>query len=214
MASAKTRIKKAGILDSPAVVTAKRALGFGKMYILIALFIAFISVTALNYGSLSKITSLASTIVPNSVTSNTATANSVLAGAQSSGQNKGTPLLQVPFDVLPAIMLVTPMVILFVYDKNNGVLEYLLSLGMTQREIYMRYLEAAILIVVIYLILFASVNMAYSYISFGAKTFASVAQILLVATVIALSTVAFMITMMMAFSSLQKSRAEATSPWP
>lgn len=49
-----------------------------------------------------------------------------------------------PLDVLPAMMLSMAVLILFVYDKNNGVLEYLFSLGMTQvpqgmglrREVY------------------------------------------------------------------------------
>jgi hypothetical protein len=209
MTNAKTQV---GILDSPAVITAKRALGFGKMYIVIALFIALISITILNYGYLSKAISLAGNMTSNSVSSNTMTTNGVAAGAQSSIQNDGTPLLQVPFDVLPSIMLVTPIVILFVYDKNNGVLEYMLSLGMTQRDIYLRYLKAAILIVIVYLLFFASANAAYSYIKFGAKTAMSVLQILLVAAIIALSTVAFMITMMMTFSSLQKSRAGGNQP--
>ena len=46
----KDQRKNIGILDSPEIVTAKRALGFGKMYISIAIFIALISITYLKFG--------------------------------------------------------------------------------------------------------------------------------------------------------------------
>src|SRR5208283_5119828 len=91
------------------------------------------------------------------------------AASTSKGDNSkmGIPLLAVPFTVLPMMMLTTPMVILFIYDKNNGVLEYLLSLGMTQRDIYTRYLKAALLLVLLLSIIFVPAVLAYTYVFWG-----------------------------------------------
>ena len=52
----------------------------------------------------------------------------------------------VPLQALAAMFFATPVVLLFVYDKNNGVLEYLLSLGISQRDIYMQYLKAGLML--------------------------------------------------------------------
>ncbi len=110
------------------------------------------------------------------------------------------------------MMLTTPMVILFVYDKNNGVLEYLISLGMTQRDIYTRYLKAALLIGASYLLIFGALNMMYSFVLFGTTYLSTMLIILSIGALIAVSTVAFMMTMMMIFSSLQKSRNGGNQP--
>jgi len=40
--------------------------------------------------------------------------------------------------------MATPVLLLFVYDKNNGVLEYMLSIGMTQSSLFRSYLQAAL----------------------------------------------------------------------
>ena len=42
------------------------------------------------------------------------------------------------------LIFATPVILLYVYDKNNGVLEYLLSLGWNQSDIFKRYLKAAL----------------------------------------------------------------------
>ena len=104
------------------------------------------------------------------------------------------------------------MVVLFVYDKNNGVLEYLISLGMTQSDIYARYLKAALLVAVSYLLTFGTLNLLYSFARFGTAYLSRMLVILGIGALIAVSTVAFIISMMMIFSSLQKARTGGNQP--
>lgn len=181
--------KNQEVRENSVVVTARRALGLNKMYVFMAIFITVIRLTVINPTSAGAI---------------------VHAGAMVSSSELS--LLTVPFDVLPVIMLLTPIVVLFVYDKNNGVLEYVLSLGMTQRDVYLRYLYAALLIACVYLIIFIGADTLYSYAASGISSTVALLPILAIGVIIALSTVAFVITIMMAFSVLQKSRAGGNQP--
>ena len=117
----------------------------------------------------------------NSTTSNTLVSNIIASNAALAGKSSkagsGLPLLAVPLDMVPLLMIATPVVLLFVYDKNNGVLEYLLSLGMTQRDIYMRYLKAALLLTFIFSIIFVPVVLAYGYVTQGAGAVATILPI-------------------------------------
>ncbi len=54
------------------------------------------------------------------------------------------PLMVIPFASISGLLITTPIYLLFVYDKNNGVLEYLLAVGMSQRDIFGGYFKAAI----------------------------------------------------------------------
>ena len=182
--------KNQEVRENSVVVTARRALGLSKMYIFIAVFITVLRLTVINPSFLGAIGSLkgASSAVPE------------------------LSLFTIPFDVLPALMLITSIVILFVYDKNNGVLEYLLSLGMTQRDIYLRYLYAALLMACAYLVILIGGCTLYTYASSGMGSAMASLPIFAIGVIIALSTVAFAITVMMAFSVLQKSRAGGNQP--
>jgi hypothetical protein len=104
------------------------------------------------------------------------------------------------------------MVVLFVYDKNNGVLEYLISLGMMQGDIFARYLKAALLVSVSYLLIFGTLNLLYSFVRFGTAYLSTMLVILGIGTLVAVSTVAFIMAMMMIFTSLQKSRTGGNQP--
>jgi hypothetical protein len=176
------------VRENSVVVTAMRALGISKMYIFLAILFTVIRLTVINptYGG------------------------TISQAVQVSSSELS--LLTVPFDVLPVTMLITPIVILFVYDKNNGVLEYLLSLGMTQQDIYLRYLYAALLITCAYMAIFIAADTVYSYASSGISSMVALLPLLAIGVIIAFSTVAFVITMMMAFSVLQKSRAGGNQP--
>jgi hypothetical protein len=177
--------------ENQVIVAAKRALGLNKFYVAIAVAIGLGVLFVLNpaYANASSHTTSAG---PATVTT--------------------TSLLAVPFSVLPMMTLTTPMVVLFVYDKNNGVLEYLLSLGITQGEIYARYLKAALLVAVSYLLTFGTLNLVYSFARFGTAYLSRMLVILGIGGVIAVSTVAFIMAMMMIFSSLQKSRSGGNQP--
>jgi hypothetical protein len=197
--------KSTGFRENQVIVTAKRALGLNKFYVAIAIVIGigvllFLNPTYANLSNHSNSTNQSANI--SSITSNQTGANSKL----------GLPLLAVPFSVLPMMMLTTPMVILFVYDKNNGVLEYLISLGMTQRSIYKRYLKAALVVAVSYLLVFGTLNLLYSFAQFGTIYLSTMLMILGIGALIAVSTVAFIMTMMMIFSSLQKARNGGNQP--
>jgi len=128
------------------------------------------------------------------------------------GTDRGTPLLALPLDMIPLLVMATPVVMLFVYDKNNGVLEYMLSLGMTQRDIYMRYLKATLLLTFIFSLIFAPAVLAFTYATQGAGTVAMILPIPLLAIPFSLSIAAFTVTAMMAFSSLQKTRTGSNQP--
>jgi len=169
-------------MNSPTMATARRALGITKTYIVMAIFFSVMAIAV--WGNVMYV-----------------------------GTSTGTPALAVPLDMIPLLMLATPVVLLFVYDKNNGVLEYVFSLGMTQRDIYMRYLKAALLVTFVFSIIFAPAVLAYTYAFWGgAGAVATILPIPLVAIPFALSAVAFMVTAMMAFSSLQKTRAGSNQP--
>ncbi len=45
-------------------------------------------------------------------------------------------------------MVPMPVILLYVYDKNNGVLEHLLSIGWNQNDIFKQYLKAALFLAV------------------------------------------------------------------
>jgi hypothetical protein len=199
--------KNQEVRENSVVVTARRALGLGKMYIFLAIFITILRLTVINpvyyVGAIGHV---------NITSLNSSVNQSVSASVKDAKVNSELSLFTVPFDVLPVIMLLTPIIVLFVYDKNNGVLEYLLSLGITQRDIYLRYLYAALLIACIYMIILIAADTLYSYASSGISSAVALLPIFAIAVIIALSTVAFVITIMMAFSVLQKSRAGGNQP--
>ena len=172
---------KIGIMNGPTMVTARRALGISKIYLVISVFFSVLAIAV--WGNVMYV-----------------------------GSSTGTPVLAVPLDMIPLLMIATPVVLLFVYDKNNGVLEYLLSLGMTQRDIYTRYLKATLLLAFIFSIIFAPAVLAYTYATQGAGTVAAILPIPLLVIPFSLAVVAFMVVAMMAFSSLQKTRAGSNQP--
>ena len=53
-------------------------------------------------------------------------------------------LLSVSFLTFGNLMFPMPVILLYVYDKNNGVLEHLLSIGWDQNDIFKQYLKAAL----------------------------------------------------------------------
>jgi hypothetical protein len=167
----------------------KRSVNLSKTYLIIS---AFVAVMAIGISSLSY-------ILPD------------MPGEQ-------IPIdLQALFSVLfvglgsmTAILVATPVLLLFVYDKNNGVLEYLLSTGMNQSDLFRSYLEAALTLAGIALLAEA---LGYTVLAlyFGGGT-ALLPIILALTAVMGLSTVAFTTVLMMAFSSLQKQRVGANQP--
>jgi hypothetical protein len=113
-------------------------------------------------------------------------------------------LLAVPFMVLGIFLFSTPVSLLYVYDKNNGVLEYLISLGWNQGDIFKRYLKAALLSGLILFIVELSITMIVDIFA-GAQAYIlhDLAWLTLIAG-FGLSVVSFVTMAMIAFSSLQR----------
>ena len=207
-----TKTHRKGMLDSPSVVTARRALGITKTYAALSVLFSLLAIAV--WGNIMYV-GVGANSTSNGTASNTLAVSaigSVAVAGKGLKASPGTPLLALPLDMVPFLMLATPVLLLFVYDKNNGVLEYLLSLGMTQRDIYMRYLKAALMLALIFSVIFVPATLAYGYAVYGASAVAAVLPIPLLAVPFALAVVSFMIMAMMAFSSLQKTRAGSNQP--
>jgi len=99
---------------------------------------------------------------------------------------------------------------LFVYDKNNGVLEYLLSTGFNQLDIFKGYVKAS-LVLAIYLLSFAIILNTIVGILMGTSLTLLVIIAILTFT-IGVSEVFLVSTCMIAFSSLQRTPMGANQP--
>ena len=53
------------------------------------------------------------------------------------------PLLSIALLSFSAVLFALPVIMLYVYDKNNGVLEYLLSTGLDQLDVFKGYVKAS-----------------------------------------------------------------------
>jgi len=109
-------------------------------------------------------------------------------------------------------MFPTPIIMLYVYDKNNGVLEYLLSLGWNQSDIFKQYLKSTLFLAAILFAGQAAVVVVASAISGSLTLFLLNLLMLALTAFLGFSVVAFVTVAMMAFSSLQKQRVGANSP--
>ena len=117
-------------------------------------------------------------------------------------------LFPAAFMAFGILMFTTSVILVYVYDKNNGVLEYLLSLGWNQSDIFKRYLKAALFLALILFIAEFAANVLASVIAgtlLGLLTLAFTAAL-------GFSAVSLVTIAMMDFSSLQKQRVGANSP--
>src|SRR5208283_1631496 len=76
--------------------------------------------------------------------------------------NVGTilSLMVVPFSAVVGLLITTPIYLLYVADKNAGLLEYLLAVGMGQRSVFWGYLKAALLLSLVGMVPMLLLNMA------------------------------------------------------
>ena len=120
------------------------------------------------------------------------------------------PVLSVAILSLAALLFSLPVIMLFVYDKNNGVLEYLLSTGLDQLDIFKGYIKAS-LVLAMYLLSFAIILNTVVGLLLG--TSLSLLATMAVLTVgIGVSEVFLVSVCMVAFSSLQKTPMGANQP--
>ena len=173
----------------PAIITVKRGLALSKSYVVLALFFTLLAILFANFG------------------------NAFLRDVPgNSGIRVGTSLslFSIALTVIAAVMLTTSVILLYVYDKSNGVLEYFLSLGMNQGDIYKRYLKAGVILVSILMIAVAVANVTVGLVLKGDVTVPLVATG--IAAALSLSVVSFSTMAVMTFTSLQKQRTWANQP--
>jgi len=120
------------------------------------------------------------------------------------------PILSVAFLSLSALLFSLPVVMLFVYDKNNGVFEYLLSTGLDQLDIFKGYVKASLLLAAILLAFSTALNTGIGI--YLGTSLGLLVGIAVLTFSIGISVVFLVAISMMAFSSLQKTPTGANQP--
>ncbi len=173
----------------PVRIIVRRSLNLSKTHVLLSIAIAANGILLSSLG-------------------NTLSANSPIPGDVDI--HTSLPLLAIPLLTTSALTITIPVILLFVYDKNNGVLERFLSLGMNQADIYRRYLKASVLLTLTFLpiILVAYLSTGW-FVGTNVTILLEVAGLLIV---LSLSVVTLVTVSMMAFGSLQRERVGASQP--
>ncbi|MGP8125870.1 MAG: hypothetical protein ACLQEQ_08440 [Nitrososphaerales archaeon] len=178
-------------------IIARRSISLSKTYLVVGIFMALLGVLISSMSGV--IGNLSTTAIPVSD-----------AGTGSSNVTNALPLVSVALQAYAAVIFSIPVLQLYVYDKNNGVLEYFLSLGMSQGEVYMQYLKAA-LILSSGLVGFEVVLNAAAGLIAGASGL-MLLEVSGLVVALALPVVSFDALIMMSFSSLQKQRVGSNQP--
>jgi len=118
-----------------------------------------------------------------------------------------TGYILIPMGALVGLIIATPVFFLFVYDKNAGVLEYLLAVGMTQRDVFKGYLKAALMLSLLVMVPMVLLNLVLTP---SGLLFAAMAGAISLVTGIA--DVAFVTVLMTGFSSMQRRPSGMNSP--
>jgi hypothetical protein len=120
------------------------------------------------------------------------------------------PLVSVSLLSMSALMFSMPVMMLFVFDKNTGVLEYLLSTGLNQFDVYKGYVKASLSLASILLVFSNLLNTAIGIYLGTSLDF--LATVVVLTFAVGLSGVLLGAVSMMAFSSFQKTQLGANQP--
>jgi len=126
--------------------------------------------------------------------------------------NASVFVLPVSFMALGLLLFTMPVTLLYVYDKNNGVLEYLLSLGWNQSDVFKQYLKTSLSLAVILFTGEGAAILIAGAISGAISVFRLDLLVLILTAFLGFSVVSLVTMAMMAFSSLQKQRVGANTP--
>lgn len=173
--------------------TMKRSIRLSRSYIIIGIIVALYGVVLSNLMTIipSLIPADISTPIPIDLASN-------------------FPLLSIALLSMSAVLFALPVIMLYVYDKNNGVLEYLLATGLDQLDVFKGYVKAS-LVMATYLMVFAvSLNTAVGLLL--GTSFTMLVTIAVLTLAIGYSEVFLVTVCMVAFSSLQKTSTGANQP--
>ncbi len=105
---------------------AKRGMRLGILYVGLSFFLAVLGVILAAVGSL----------IPGNLNTQGSPVD----------VNAYISLIPVPIVGIAGLMASTPVSLLFVHDKENGTLEYLLSMGFDQRDVFRAYLAASLIL--------------------------------------------------------------------
>jgi len=120
------------------------------------------------------------------------------------------PLLSVALLSTSAVLFALPVIMLFVYDKNNGVLEYLLSTGFDQLDVFKAYVKASLTLATYLLVSSILVNTIVGLV-LGTNT-NLLATMAILTFAIGIAEVFLVSICMAAFSSLQRTPMGANQP--
>ena len=174
-------------------VTMKRSTHLSKSYIIIGAFLTIYGVV------LSNLMSIIPSIIPPDI--NTPAPIDLTSSF---------PLLSIALLSFAAVLFALPVVMLFVYDKNNGVLEYLLSTGLDQLDIFKGYVKASLVLATCLLVFAITLNTVVGVLL--GTSFALLASIAILTFAIGISEVFLVSVCMVAFSSLQRTPMGANQP--
>ena len=174
-------------------VTMKRSTRLSRSYIILGAFLTIYGVVLSNLM----------TIIPSIIPPNMNTPVPV-------DLTSSFPLLSIALLSFSAVIFALPVIMLFVYDKNNGVLEYLLSTGLDQLDIFKGYVKAS-LVLATYLLVFAIMLNTVVGVLLG-TSLTLLVSIATLAFVIGISEVFLVSVCMIAFSSLQRTPMGANQP--
>jgi hypothetical protein len=120
------------------------------------------------------------------------------------------PLLSVALLSTSAVLFALPVIMLFVYDKNNGVLEYLLSTGLDQLDVFKAYVKASLTLASYLLVSSILVNTIVG-LALGTNN-NLLATMAILTFAIGIAEVFLVSICMAAFSSLQRTPMGANQP--
>jgi hypothetical protein len=120
------------------------------------------------------------------------------------------PLVSVAILSMAALIFSMPVVMLFVFDKNTGVLEYLLSTGLDQLDVFKGYVKASLSLASILLAFSVVLNTAIGI--YLGTSLGFLASMVVLTFAMGISAVLLATVSMMAFSSLQKTQMGANQP--
>ncbi len=172
------------------VTIAKRGLKLGLMYVALAAFITVLGVFLSGLGSL----------IPRDTGNLPSTVN----------LNAYIGLIGVPLVSMGALMAAMPVTMLFVHDKDNGTLEYLLSMGFDQRDIFRTYLAASVMLGLPLLVVGGVAASLVDLLTGGGIALA--ATVLVCIFALGLAVIALTTVLMTAFSALQKQPVGMNQP--
>jgi hypothetical protein len=174
-------------------VTMKRSTHLSKSYIILGVFLTVYGVV------LSNLMSIIPSMIPPDINA-----------PPPIDLTNSFPLLSIALLSMAAVLFALPVIMLFVYDKNNGVLEYLLSTGIDQLDIFKGYVKAS-LVLATYLMVFAIVLNTVAGVLLG-TSLTMLASIAILTFAIGISEVFLVSVCMIAFSSLQRTPMGANQP--